>query len=48
MSLSNMDVQEFIDSIRFGFTQKILLLLCFIIVALDGFDTASMVLLLPF
>ena len=47
MSLRNMDVQEFIDSIRFGFTQKLLLLLCFIIVALDGFDTASIGFIAP-
>lgn len=47
MSLHNMDVQEFIDSIRFGFTQKLLLILCFLIVALDGFDTASIGFIAP-
>ena len=41
MSQNYMDVQEFIDHIDFGKIQKLILLLCFCVVAIDGFDTAS-------
>jgi AAHS family 4-hydroxybenzoate transporter-like MFS transporter len=34
------DVQEFIDSQRLSAVQKLLLLLCFMVIAIDGFDTA--------
>ena len=34
------DVQEFIDSRPLSAAQKLVLLLCFLIVAIDGFDTA--------
>jgi AAHS family 4-hydroxybenzoate transporter-like MFS transporter len=34
------DVQEFIDSQPLSGLQKLLLLLCFLVVAIDGFDTA--------
>ncbi|CAM4278333.1 MFS transporter [Acinetobacter pragensis] len=47
MSLKNMEVQEFIDSIPFGWVQKVLLMLCFTIVAIDGFDTASIGFIAP-
>ena len=34
------DVQEFIDAQPLSAVQKRLLLLCFLVVAIDGFDTA--------
>ncbi len=33
------DVQEFIDAHPLSPTQRLLLLLCFLVVAIDGFDT---------
>lgn len=47
MSRYHMDVQEFIDQIKFGKTQKLILLLCFCVVAIDGFDTASIGFIAP-
>ncbi|MDQ1209338.1 AAHS family 4-hydroxybenzoate transporter-like MFS transporter [Acinetobacter baylyi] len=47
MSQNYMDVQEFIDQIRFGKIQKLILLLCFCVVAIDGFDTASIGFIAP-
>lgn len=41
------DVQLFIDSQPFSRFQKIVLLLCFLIVAIDGFDTASIGFIAP-
>lgn len=38
----SLDVQAIIDSQRFSSRQWMLLILCFTVVALDGFDTASM------
>ena len=35
------DVQEFIDTHKLSWSQILTLLLCFLIVAVDGFDTAS-------
>ena len=37
----SMDVQRFIDEQRFSPFQWLILLLCFLIVAADGFDTAA-------
>ncbi len=37
-----LDVQSFIDSHRFSAYQWLILALCFMIVAIDGFDTAAM------
>ena len=37
-----LDVQSFIDSHRFSAYQWLILILCFLIVAIDGFDTAAM------
>jgi AAHS family 4-hydroxybenzoate transporter-like MFS transporter len=39
-TLRVVDVQEFIDSQPLSMLQKLLLLLCFFVVAIDGFDTA--------
>lgn len=47
MSQNHMDVQKFIDQIRFGKVQKLILLLCFCVVAIDGFDTASIGFIAP-
>ncbi|MFW2003758.1 MFS transporter [Acinetobacter baumannii] len=47
MSQNYMDVQEFIDHIKFGKIQKLILLLCFFVVAIDGFDTASIGFIAP-
>lgn len=37
-----LDVQSLIDSQRFSAYQWLILVLCFLIVAVDGFDTAAM------
>jgi AAHS family 4-hydroxybenzoate transporter-like MFS transporter len=42
-----MDVQQFIDSHPFSRFQKQLLALCFLVVAIDGFDTASIGFIAP-
>ncbi|SFI32115.1 MFS transporter, AAHS family, 4-hydroxybenzoate transporter [Collimonas sp. OK307] len=42
-----MDVQQFIDSHPFSRFQKQLLVLCFLVVAIDGFDTASIGFIAP-
>ncbi|WP_447501799.1 MFS transporter [Acinetobacter pittii] len=47
MSQNYMDVQKFIDQLRFGKVQKLILLLCFCVVAIDGFDTASIGFIAP-
>ncbi|UBM07411.1 aromatic acid/H+ symport family MFS transporter [Cupriavidus metallidurans] len=39
---STLDVQSLIDSQRFSAYQWLILVLCFLIVAVDGFDTAAM------
>lgn len=39
---ATLDVQSFIDSHRFSGYQWLILSLCFLIVAIDGFDTAAM------
>ena len=39
---STLDVQSLIDSQRFSAYQWLILILCFLIVAVDGFDTAAM------
>lgn len=39
-TLRIVDIQEFIDSQPLSMLQKLLLLLCFFVVAIDGFDTA--------
>jgi AAHS family 4-hydroxybenzoate transporter-like MFS transporter len=44
---ATIDVQEVIDSSRLSRMQRVLLLLCFLIVAIDGFDTASIGFLAP-
>lgn len=41
------DVQQFINRHRFSRTQIVTLLLCFLIVAVDGFDTASIGFIAP-
>lgn len=41
------DVQQFINQHRFSRTQIVTLLLCFLIVAIDGFDTASIGFIAP-
>ncbi|MCA3182729.1 MULTISPECIES: aromatic acid/H+ symport family MFS transporter [unclassified Cupriavidus] len=38
----SLDVQSFLDSHRFSAYQWLILILCFLIVAIDGFDTAAM------
>ncbi|MBK1780530.1 aromatic acid/H+ symport family MFS transporter [Advenella sp. WQ 585] len=42
-----MDAQQFIDKIPFSFTQKLILALCFLVVAIDGFDTAAIGFIAP-
>ncbi|PUA20451.1 MFS transporter [Glaciimonas sp. PCH181] len=42
-----MDVQQFIDGHPFSRFQKQLLVLCFLVVAIDGFDTASIGFIAP-
>ncbi|MES2262202.1 MAG: MFS transporter [Pseudomonadota bacterium] len=44
---SPMDVQQFIDRHPFSRYQKLILTLCFLIVAIDGFDTASIGFIAP-
>jgi AAHS family 4-hydroxybenzoate transporter-like MFS transporter len=46
-TLPTMDVQQFIDSHPFSRLQKRLLALCFLVVAIDGFDTASIGFIAP-
>lgn len=41
------DVQQFIDEHPFSRFQKLILILCFLIVAIDGFDTASIGFIAP-
>ncbi|WP_168788210.1 MFS transporter [Paraburkholderia aromaticivorans] len=41
------DVQEFIDGQRFSVFHSVLFVLCFLIVALDGFDTGAMGFIAP-
>ena len=48
MSAANViDVQEFINSHKLSPTQILLLVLCFLIVAIDGFDTAAIGFIAP-
>ncbi len=44
---SSMDVQQFIDHIPFSAVQRSVLILCFIVVAIDGFDTAAIGFIAP-
>jgi MFS transporter, AAHS family, 4-hydroxybenzoate transporter len=44
---ATIDVQEVIDSSSLSRMQRVLLVLCFLIVAIDGFDTASVGFLAP-
>jgi AAHS family 4-hydroxybenzoate transporter-like MFS transporter len=46
-SLASIDVQQFIDTQRFGSFQWLIVAICFLIVALDGFDTAIMGFIAP-
>jgi len=41
------DVQEFINSHRLSSVHVVLLVLCFLVVAIDGFDTASIGFIAP-
>jgi MFS transporter, AAHS family, 4-hydroxybenzoate transporter len=41
------DVQEFINSHKLSSVQVVLLVLCFLIVAIDGFDTAAIGFIAP-
>ncbi|VCU70857.1 4-hydroxybenzoate transporter PcaK [Pigmentiphaga humi] len=43
----SLNVQQFINTHRFSSTQIVTLLLCFLIVAVDGFDTASIGFIAP-
>ncbi|MES2117536.1 MAG: aromatic acid/H+ symport family MFS transporter [Pseudomonadota bacterium] len=47
MTDTTLDVQTFIDRQPFARFQKIILVLCFLIVAIDGFDTASIGFIAP-
>lgn len=49
MSQNNkvIDVQSFIDGNRLSATQKLIMWLCFLIVAIDGFDTAAVGFIAP-
>ncbi|MDV2438926.1 MFS transporter [Acinetobacter gerneri] len=47
MSQKTMDVQSFIDETPLSFTQKLIMWLCFLIVAIDGFDTAAVGFIAP-
>lgn len=38
---SRLDVEDFIDRIPFSGLQRSILWLCFLVVAIDGFDTAA-------
>ena len=44
---SVIDVQEFIDTHKLSWSQMLTLLLCFLIVAVDGFDTAAIGFIAP-
>ena len=44
---ANTDVQHFLDEQPFSRYQKLILWLCFLIVAIDGFDTASIGFIAP-
>lgn len=43
----SMDVQQFIDSQPLSLTQKLIIALCFWVVAIDGFDTAAVGFIAP-
>ncbi|MFH7764984.1 MFS transporter [Acinetobacter sp. BSP-28] len=43
----NIDVQSFIDNNKLSVTQKLIMWLCFLIVAIDGFDTAAVGFIAP-
>lgn len=43
----DIDVQSFIDSNKLSMTQKLIMWLCFLIVAIDGFDTAAVGFIAP-
>lgn len=47
MSKVTMDVEQFIDEIPLSSKQKLIMYLCFIIVAIDGFDTAAVGFIAP-
>ncbi|MDQ9021895.1 aromatic acid/H+ symport family MFS transporter [Acinetobacter sichuanensis] len=47
MSKVTMDVEQFIDEIPLSSKQKLIIYLCFIIVAIDGFDTAAVGFIAP-
>ncbi len=47
MSVSTIDIQEFINSRPFGPFQIVVLALCFLVVAADGFDTAAVGFIAP-
>ena len=47
ISSSVIDVQEFIDTHKLSWSQILTLLLCFLIVAVDGFDTAAIGFIAP-
>lgn len=47
MSQKTIDVQNFIDEIPLSALQKLIMWLCFLIVAIDGFDTAAVGFIAP-
>ncbi len=47
MSQKTIDVQSFIDEIPLSALQKLIIWLCFLIVAIDGFDTAAVGFIAP-
>ncbi|MDH2633693.1 MFS transporter [Acinetobacter nosocomialis] len=47
MSQNSIDVQSFIDEIPLSSLQKLIMWLCFLIVAIDGFDTAAVGFIAP-
>ena len=47
MSQNSIDVQSFIDEIPLSSAQKLIMWLCFLIVAIDGFDTAAVGFIAP-
>ncbi|ENX32361.1 hypothetical protein F889_03682 [Acinetobacter colistiniresistens] len=47
MSQKTIDVQSFIDEIPLSALQKLIMWLCFLIVAIDGFDTAAVGFIAP-
>ena len=44
---SRMEVQQFIDAQPLSRTQKLIIALCFLVVAIDGFDTAAVGFIAP-